>query len=207
MSPPTSTYPILDELDPNVEPKQPFKGVFDNWLILQQRTLEKLKFAVKFQPDSTHLNNESSTRNLRKLVRRVMTQYEKYYQAKSESAKHNILQMITPKWLSCLEGAFLWIGGWRPSMAFQLLYSVSGLQLESRLSELLDGLRTGDLGDLSLSQLNKVNELQSQTIKEERELTENFAAQQETVADSPMVVLSHAATELTRDHDSVGVET
>ncbi|KAK9673198.1 hypothetical protein RND81_12G152700 [Saponaria officinalis] len=87
-------------------------------------------------------------------------------------------------------------------MAFHLLYSVSGLQLEAGLSKLMSGLSTGDLADLSPSQLDRVNELQRWTIKEEKALTESLAAHQETVADSSMVELAHLATELTRSPDS-----
>lgn len=83
-------------------------------------------------------------------------------------------------------------------MAFHLLYSKSGLQLEARLSELLSGLRTGDLGDLSPHQLNRVDELQRKTIREEKELGEKQAELQETVADASMVELSHMVTELKR---------
>ncbi|KAL9234995.1 hypothetical protein vseg_009801 [Gypsophila vaccaria] len=111
--------------------------------------------------------------------------------------------MMSPAWRSHLEDAFLWIGGWRPSMAFHLLYSASGLQLEAGLSELLSGLNTGDLADLSPSQLDRVNKLHRRTIKEEKALTESLAAYQETVADSSMVELAHLATESTQSPDSV----
>ncbi|CAO2836572.1 unnamed protein product [Amaranthus hypochondriacus] len=180
--------------------KESFTEVFDNWLILQKRSLEELRSAAKAYPNLiiTKSHNES-TQKLGELVNRVMSHYENYYRVKSESMKQNAVQMLSATWRSDLESAFLWIGGWRPSMAFHLLFSISGLQLEDRLSELIQGLESGDLGDLSSSQLIKVNELQRQTVKEERELTESLASQQETVADSRMVELSRDATALTRD--------
>lgn len=82
-------------------------------------------------------------------------------------------------------------------MAFHLLYSKSGLQLEQQLANLIRGLSTCDLADLSPSQLTKVDELQRRTIREERDITEKMAKHQESVADQSMVELSHIVTELT----------
>ncbi|XP_021863797.2 protein DOG1-like 3 [Spinacia oleracea] len=171
-----------------------FGGFFETWLQEQERDLEELKAAMA---------HSESTRSLQDRVDRIMSHYEKYYRVKSESTKKDVLEMLTPSWRSHLEESFLWIGGWRPSTAFHLLYSLSGIHFEARFSELLRGLRTGvDLGDLSQSQLRRVDELQGQTIREERELTETLAAHQETVADTSMVELSHIATELMRDSNS-----
>ncbi|XLR40971.1 hypothetical protein S83_025631 [Arachis hypogaea] len=109
-------------------------------------------------------------------------------------AKHDVLAMLSPTWRSSLEDAFLWIGGWRPTMAFHLLYSKAGLQFEAKLDELLQGLRTSDLGDLSATQLAQIDEIQKRTIAEEREITDMMATHQETVADASMVELSHAVS-------------
>ncbi|KAL5755432.1 hypothetical protein ACOSP7_023652 [Xanthoceras sorbifolium] len=83
-------------------------------------------------------------------------------------------------------------------MAFHLVYSRSGLQLEARLSELISGLSTSDLGNLSTNQLILVDELQRITLREEKEITRKMAKLQETVADSSIVELSHLETELIR---------
>ncbi|XP_057539139.1 protein DOG1-like 3 [Amaranthus tricolor] len=189
---------------PNPELKS-FGGFFETWLHEQERDLEELKAATKAHSESTQCSAEL-TQFQCELIRRVMSHYENYYRVKSESTTENVLGMMSPSWRSSLEDAFLWVGGWRPSIAFHLLYSVSGLQFEAGLSELLGGVSTCDLGDLSPSQLSKIDELQRQTIREERELTEILAVHQETVADSSMVQLSHIATELMEDN-SERVET
>lgn len=196
---------------PTLGPKpESFGGFFETWLLEQEKDLDDLKAAaaaVAAQTDeSTQCNNTELTRSFHDLVERVMGHYEKYYRVKSESMSQNVLAMLTPSWRSNLEEAFLWIGGWRPTMAFHLLYSVTGLQLEAGLSELIRGLNTGDLGSLSSSQLARVDELQMQTVREERELTEKLASHQETVADSSMVKLSNLATELMRDPNSLSHE-
>ncbi|KAK4426755.1 hypothetical protein Salat_1444200 [Sesamum alatum] len=147
---------------------------------------------------------EVDERILRPKITEVIKHYEQYYNVKSRWAKNDVLLMFSQSWRSSLEDAFLWIGGWRPSTAFHLLYSKSGLQLEARLEELTQGLTVNDLGGLSQTQLNQVNELQKGTIREEKEITEKLAKQQEKVADSSMVELSHAVTESIRNGDQAG---
>ncbi|KAK9735552.1 hypothetical protein RND81_04G212300 [Saponaria officinalis] len=186
-----------------------FSGFFEIWLGEQNCDLEALIVAVNAKPESAQLKAEW-TRSLSELVDRVMSHYENYYRVKSESVDHDVVGMLSPSWRSHLEDAFLWVGGWRPSMAFHLLYSILGLQFEAGFSELTRGLSTDDLANLSPSQLALVNDLQCRTIKAEKALTEALAAHQETVADTSMVELSHLATELTREpnpltrDDSVG---
>ncbi|CAN1841641.1 Protein DOG1-like 3 [Linum perenne] len=127
-----------------------------------------------------------------------MEHYEEYYRKKSEWAHRNVLSMMSPSWRTTLEDAFLWIGGWRPSMAFHLIYSKSGLQLDSMMQNLLRGLPTTshDLADLSSEQLSRMDELQRRTIREERNITEEIATVQESVADASMVELSHVASQM-----------
>ncbi|KAK9266215.1 hypothetical protein L1049_012418 [Liquidambar formosana] len=185
----------------NTPERETFRKFFDCWLSQQNQHLDDLITA------STHYQQNTTTHStpleddetlLRSLIHRVIHHYEDYYRAKSTWAKHDVLAMLCPSWRSSLEDAFLWIGGWRPTMAFHLLYSKSGLQLEDRLADLICGLSTGDLADLSPTQLAQADELQRRTVREEKELTGKLAKQQERVADSSMVELSHIATELIR---------
>ncbi|XP_030516041.1 protein DOG1-like 3 [Rhodamnia argentea] len=176
-----------------------FHEFFECWLVKQNQDLHDLISASSPARDA-------SDQALRPLIDRVVRHYEHYYTAKSRCAKQSVLPMFSPAWRSSLEDAFLWIGGWRPSMAFHLLYSKSGLQLEAHLAELLRGLTTGDLADLSASQLALIDDLQGSTIREEKGITEKFAKLQETVADASMVELSHAATEMTRDEAAMEEE-
>ncbi|KAG2716099.1 hypothetical protein I3760_03G108500 [Carya illinoinensis] len=197
--------------------REGFSKFFDSWLSEQDQYLQELisvskRYNQNADPNSTTTSTaESSTHDqvvhepvLCPLINRVIQHYEHYYGAKSTWAKQDVLAILSPSWLSSLEDAFSWIGGWRPSMAFHLLYSKSGLQLEENLADLIRGLGTGDLGDLSASQLNLVDALQRRTLMEERELTEGLAKHQETVADSSMVELSHEVTELLREREAGG---
>uniref|UniRef100_A0A0A0L3Q0 DOG1 domain-containing protein n=1 Tax=Cucumis sativus TaxID=3659 RepID=A0A0A0L3Q0_CUCSA len=128
------------------------------------------------------------------LMKRVMEHYEHYYKVKSRWVEKDTLGILSPSWISSFEDAFLWLGGWRPTMAFHLLYSKSGLQLEGRLLDLIHGLSTGDLADLSSHQVIKIDTLQRGVVKQEKEITEKMAKYQETIADPSMVELSHMAT-------------
>lgn len=172
---------------------QSFPRFFERWLVQQNQHLQSL---ISVSKQHTCAKTEDKA-NLRRLINGVIQHYEQYYQAKSRCAKQDVLGMLTPSWTSTLEDAFMWIGGWRPTMAFHLLYSKSGLQLEQQLANLIRGLSTCDLADLSPSQLTKVDELQRRTIREERDITEKMAKHQESVADQSMVELSHIVTELT----------
>ncbi|KAF8404077.1 hypothetical protein HHK36_008954 [Tetracentron sinense] len=188
-----------------------FQKFFECWLVEQNQHLQELLSASRDRNNNASAARTESTREeeervLRPLINRVIRHYEDYYRAKSRCAKQDALSMLSPSWITTLEDAFLWIGGWRPTMAFHLLYSKSGLQLEARLSDIIRGLSTGDLADLSPRQLAQVDELQRRTIREEKEITEKMAKHQETVADSSMVELSHIVTELMSQNGGVEEE-
>nr|XP_023907344.1 protein DOG1-like 3 [Quercus suber]POF17271.1 protein dog1-like 3 [Quercus suber] len=176
-----------------------FHNFFEIWVSEQSQYLQELISASQHHKQSSNIGSEDDTVILSPLIGRVINHYEQYYGAKSKWAKQDVFAMLSPSWRSSLEDAFMWIGGWRPSMAFHLLYSKSGLQLEKKFTVLVRGFSSGDLGDLSPSQLNQVDALQRRTIVEEKETTEKMAELQETVADSSMVELSHVVSELMRE--------
>lgn len=212
MAPNSSTFMGQSIRNGQQEPET-FCKFFECWLVEQNQHLQELVSAAGDHQhhqeataghDNGHDVDDSDDPVLKSLIDKVVRHYEQYYRAKSSWAKHDAISMFTPSWRSTLEDAFLWLGGWRPSMAFHLLYSKSGLQLEERLEELIRGLRTGDLGDLSPSQLERVNELQQRTIREEKDVTEKMAKHQETVADTSMVELSNIVSEMIRNGETGG---
>ncbi|CAN6681556.1 unnamed protein product [Malus baccata var. baccata] len=186
--------------------RESFHRFFECWLAEQNQHLHDLITAAKNNTTSAATNPtttaaiNTSSRTLGTLVERVVKHYEHYYEVKSRWVKQDVLGMLSPSWLSSLEDAFLWIGGWRPSMAFHLFHSKSGLQLEVRVAEFIRGFCSssskGDLADLSSHQLTQVDQMQQRTVKEERDISEKMAKRQEAVADSSLVGLSHVITEL-----------
>ncbi|XP_022156808.1 protein DOG1-like 4 [Momordica charantia] len=169
-----------------------FEEFFEIWLCEQNRYLKDLISVVENQ-----MQQDVDT-----LIDDVVRHYENYYKVKSCWVEKDVLHMLRPSWRSSLEDAFLWLGGWRPSMAFHLLYSKSGMQLEAQLSEVLRGLPTNDLADISSDQLIQIDELKRHTIKEEKETTEKMAKHQETIADRSMVEMSHMATKSIMEGES-----
>ncbi|CAN4115342.1 unnamed protein product [Withania somnifera] len=174
-----------------------FDKYFESWLGKQNQDLDKLVRASK--DNNNHMI-------LSPLIQRVVKHYKEYYAEKSRYANVDVLGTLHPSWLSNLEDAFLWIGGWRPTMAFHLLYSKSGIQLEANLHELIRGFNTTDLGNLSGNQLAEIDELQHKTIREERKLSENLAKVQESVADTSMVELSQVVSDLMREQRGQDVD-
>ncbi|KAF3616511.1 putative alternative NAD(P)H-ubiquinone oxidoreductase C1, chloroplastic/mitochondrial-like [Capsicum annuum] len=184
-----------------VENHTTFHKYFESWLVRQNQDLDQL---VRASKDENTNNNHAMS--LSSLIQRVVKHYEEYYTEKSRYANDDVAGMLHPSWLSNLEDALLWIGGWRPSMAFHLLYSKSGIQLEANLHELMRGFSSSDLGSLSSNQLEKIDELQHRTIREERKISESSAKVQESVADTSMVELSHVVSELMREQRDVEEE-
>ncbi|GJU15973.1 DOG1-like protein 3 isoform X1 [Tanacetum coccineum] len=97
------------------------------------------------------------------LVNKVMFHFSEYYRVKSLAANKDVLSVFSAKWSTTLERSLHWIAGWRPTTAFHLIYTESSILFESRILDILHGLRTGDLGDLSPVQFTRVSDLQCET--------------------------------------------
>lgn len=182
--------------------EESFQEFYEKWKKKQSQQLQELITASEqVSSSSSAPANGTVSANLSALVKSVVEHYEEYYKAKSKWAEKNILLFLSPPWTSSLEDALLWVGGWRPSMAIHLLYSKSGLQFEAKFGELIQGilLTKHDLGDLSPSQLSRVDELHRETVFEEQQITEKMAKQQEKAADGNMVELSHLVSEAMRE--------
>ncbi|MQM14146.1 hypothetical protein Taro_047069 [Colocasia esculenta] len=179
-----------------------FAKFFEQWLAEQDRILQLL-LATASPSQNSNVNDDEEERqrreqNVRSLVDQVLNHYVQYYSAKKASARRDAAAVFDPRWRSSSEKMFMWVAGWRPTMAIQLLYSMTGLQLQHRLDDLLQGqgVSTGDLADLSADQIARVDELHRKTVEREREITEEAAQVQETVVGNVVVELSHVLTEM-----------
>lgn len=107
-------------------PQENFQEFFEKWTAEQKHLLRELVSAITTPPPSTTtstplalaLNKDSAASGL---VNQVIGHYEEYYQVKSQWAQKDVFVMLSPPWRTEFEAAFHWIGGWRPTMAFQLL--------------------------------------------------------------------------------------
>ena len=114
---------------------------------------------------------------LEALVGRFVAHLESYCAARAEL---DPVWTLSAPWASPAErGASYWLAGWRPTTLVHLLYTESGRRFEAQLPDLLLGVRSGNLGDLSPAQLAQVDELQRGTVPEEDALSREMAEVQE----------------------------
>lgn len=176
-------HPPTDRGGINRPEEETFSKFFQSWVGEQERYLQQLLEVARDEA----LQEEGRVRDL---VARVLSHYEHYYHVKGRSARQNVFAMFSPSWTSSLENTYLWVGGWRPNMAFHLLYSKFGLQVESRINDFLRGIASAaDVGGLAPGQLAAFDRLQRDIIEEEQRITEMLAEEQEKLADMSMVAL------------------
>ncbi|OEL21851.1 hypothetical protein BAE44_0017130 [Dichanthelium oligosanthes] len=88
---------------------------------------------------------------LGELAGRFVARLEAYCAARAELDP--VLALSAP-WASAAErGAAYWLAGWRPTTLVHLLYTECERRLEAQLPDLLLGVRSGNLGDLTPAQL------------------------------------------------------
>ncbi|KAF4363783.1 hypothetical protein F8388_000448 [Cannabis sativa] len=121
--------------------------------------------------------------HLQHLTNKLISHYTEYYKFKSLAIERDALTVLAAPWATALERSLHWMAGWRPTTVFHLIYSESSILFESHIIDILRGLRTGDLGDLSPSQFRRVSELQCETVKEENEITGDFSEWQDSASE------------------------
>ncbi|KAK3026480.1 hypothetical protein RJ639_041777 [Escallonia herrerae] len=146
-----------------------FHRFYDTWFEQLHHLVHQLTKAPR--PPATQEDHH----HLQALVRKVMTHYDDYYRVKSLAAKHDVLSVFSAPWCTSLERSLLWIAGWRPTTAFHLVYTEASILFESHIVDILRGLGTGDLGDLSPAQFSRVSELQCETVQEENAITDELS--------------------------------
>ncbi|KAG9447881.1 hypothetical protein H6P81_014009 [Aristolochia fimbriata] len=155
---------------------------YHNWVAQQRADLEELSQALLRDADDEH--------KLRLVVDKCLEHYRDYTAQRLELSEEDAPSLVCPVWCSSYESSFMWLAGCRPSMGIRLLYALSGTQLQAQLEEYLSGVRRGNLGELSVGQLNTVNELHMRTVREEENLSDRMANLQEDVADEPLVSIT-----------------
>jgi hypothetical protein len=135
-----------------------FTNFCETWFVQLNHLVNQLYSAPRppSTPDQHH--------HLLQLVHKVMSQYAEYYRVKGLAAERDPLSILAAPWATSLECSLHWIAGWRPTTAFHLVYTESSIRFESHIAEILRGMSTGDLGDLSPSQFRRVSELQCETV-------------------------------------------
>ncbi|EEF24610.1 protein DELAY OF GERMINATION 1 [Ricinus communis] len=160
---------------------------FHDWMNVQELDLAELLRALTLTDDDKPPDDQSL---FAQLAEKNIEHFQEYVDKRNRLAHNDVSVYFAPTWNSALENSLLWLAGCRPSIFIRLVYALCGSQVESQIAEHLQGTRTGNLGDLSLQQLNMVNVLHCKTIKHEEKLTTQLASLQEDIADEPISMVA-----------------
>lgn len=130
-----------------------FDRFYRGWLEQLRHLMDQLAAAPKPPTTADHCQQ------LHHLVTKFMSHYAEYYRTKALAVDSDVLSVLAAPWIPALERSLHWIGGWRPTTVFHLVYTESSILFESHIIDILRGFSTGDLGDLSPSQFRRVREL------------------------------------------------
>ncbi|XP_073301025.1 protein DOG1-like 4 [Primulina huaijiensis] len=113
------------------------------------------------------------------IVNKFTAHHKELYMIKWALAHEDVLAFFNPVWLSPLENAYLWITGWKPSMAFRLVDTLRKAERQS----------AGSLHGMTDDQLKMVEDLRVKIGVEEERVEREMERQQVSVADRKMVEL------------------
>ncbi|XP_059306921.1 protein ZW2-like [Lycium ferocissimum] len=140
-----------------------FSSFFQGWLQRQEQFLNEIIIAQ-------NTLNESQEGVIRDLIFRVLAHYQEYYEEKSRMTHRNVFYMFSPAWFTPLEKSFFWIAGFKPGLAFSLVMN--------------------SVNDLNENQVERINRLRVETRVEEKNLMDELAKIQESVAAPPLMRLA-----------------
>ncbi|CAL0304435.1 unnamed protein product [Lupinus luteus] len=141
-----------------------FEAFLQGWLMRQRCYLDELL---------SHQQNMTDFDNIRGLINRVICHYGQYYEEKSKVAQNNILLVFSPPWFTSLERMFLWMAGFKPGMTFEVVNTA----LEDELSQ---------------EQNHRLLQIQQETKLKERELNDELAKLQESMAAPPLFEMARS---------------
>ncbi|KAJ1689818.1 hypothetical protein LUZ63_013973 [Rhynchospora breviuscula] len=159
-----------------------FVSCYESWLEGQKSDLADL-LRTSGTPGASQMQ-------LRLIIDQCLRNYASYMEQRRSLAREDGPAYFCPSWCTSFENSVLWMGGCRPSLTIQLLYSLTGYEMEAHLNEYLQGLRNStNVGLMALSarQLQQVNDLHQRTLRAEDRLTSRQATLHEGVADKPLL--------------------
>ncbi|CAH2078618.1 unnamed protein product [Thlaspi arvense] len=170
------------------------KGCYYEWMSLQAKHIVDLKEALTSQ------RSNKNDRKLREVVDKIVNDFQKYTERRSELSHRACSSYFAPSWNSSLENGLLWMGGCRPSSFIRIIYAMCGSQTETQLIQYLlkidenvhESHGDGSMSALTSTQLGQINELHMKVIKKEDDVSKKAANLQEDVADMPISVTAYA---------------
>jgi hypothetical protein len=124
-----------------------FERFYSIWLEEEDALLHDLKRALE------NLQNEQE---VARLVRKCYQHYKEAVDAKIQTAQEDASYITAGAWKTPLEAGMMWMGGWRPTTAIVLAYSLMGIHVENELSQLLEGIKVPSMSALSAKQLTRL---------------------------------------------------
>lgn len=143
-----------------------FEQFYRKWLEEEKSILDPLRRLV---------DSQKSTAEIASLVEGCYSHYRKYVDAKIQAAREDVAYVAAGMWRNPLEAGFLWMGGWRPTAAMVLAYSLMGIQIENDLKKVLDGIEVTSMAALSAKQLGKISSMQKTTKDAEDSISNRLA--------------------------------
>ncbi|KAK4436502.1 protein ZW2 [Sesamum alatum] len=144
---------------------QTFEAFVDRWFINKERYLRDLLGLIQ----ANGSNNEVNEVQCKCLIDQVVRHYAQYFEAQARMIAENVFLVLMPTWFSSFERAYLWMGGFRPGLAFRLVIN--------------------NVLDLSEQQSGRINTLMTEIKKEEKEITDEFEKVQQVMASPSMLEL------------------
>ncbi|KAG6407271.1 hypothetical protein SASPL_130257 [Salvia splendens] len=155
--------------------EEKFSEFYERWIRQLEGHLRLLLVAPPQQQQQ-----HSGEADFRPIVNKLTAHHKEYYRIKWASAQNDALPFFAPEWLSPLENAYLWVTGWKPSLAFRLLDSLKEARSESGSS----------LAGLSEDQVRGIEALRVRIKAEEERVEREMERQQVAMADRKMVELA-----------------
>ncbi|KAA3482610.1 transcription factor TGA5 [Gossypium australe] len=160
---------------------------FHEWMAIQEQELNQLLQALNQNENGGDDLTETSCAQL---TEKSINSFQEYIDKRAQLSRLDISGLFSPSWNTALENSLLWVAGCRPSMYIRLTYALCGSQVEFQLSEIIQRLARGNLGEISAAQLRMINDLHMKTIKEEEKLSNKLAGLQENIADQPIAIVA-----------------
>ncbi|KAL3851396.1 hypothetical protein ACJIZ3_013278 [Penstemon smallii] len=148
-----------------------FSNFYDKWMRQLEDLLQLLLVVSK---------EHTQEAGYEAVVDRLTAHHKEFYTVKWATAHEDVLSVFTPVWLSPLENAYLWVTGWKPSMAFRLVESLRGAQNPA----------TGSLAGMTEEQVKKMEALRGKMKVEEERVEREMERQQVAMADRKLVELA-----------------
>lgn len=168
--------------------EEKFSDFYEKWMSQLEDLLQLLLIV------STEHSQEAG---YKAMVNKLTSHHKNYYKFKWVVAHEDILAFFSsPIWLSPLENVYLWITGWKPSMAFRLVESLKKVQ------PAIGGVR---LSGMTEEQVKNIEALRLKIKVEEETVEREMERLQVAVADRKMVEVARMERRVKKNGSSAAV--